>query len=82
MINCPECKWNYPSNTYLSQFMLSGRRFAVVCGICALELGNKLHGIPRTEFLGEQAEEMRQKAVRWRQNNPKYGPPEGTNGQS
>jgi hypothetical protein len=75
MVKCPECRWNYPSNTYVSAMMVNGRYTPPICGICALEMGNRLHGLPRSSFGGEMAEEMRQKAIRWRQNNPKYGPP-------
>ena len=76
MVSCPECKWSYPSNTYVSTMVIGGMPTKPICGICALEVGNRLHGMPRTYFTGEIAEEMRQKAIRWRQNNPKYGPKE------
>lgn len=74
MVNCSECKWNYPANTYVSAMMVNGRYTKPICGICALEMRNRLIGIPHTDFTGEHAEEMRQKAIRWRDNNPKYGP--------
>jgi len=74
MTNCAECKWTYPADTYVSQMMVMGNYTKPICSICALEMSNRLHGIPRTKFLGEMAEEMRQKAIRWRENNPKFGP--------
>lgn len=37
-----------------------------VCAICALEMSNLALGINRTEFQGEIAEQMRQKAIEWR----------------
>ena len=75
MVKCPECKWQYPSNTYVSAMMVNGEYTEPICGICALDMGNRLHGMPRTHFTGEIAEEMRHKAIRWRLNNPDYGPP-------
>jgi hypothetical protein len=74
MVDCPECKWSYPSTTYVSPLVLNGVFTQSICGICALEVSNRLHGIPRTYFTGEMAEEMRQRAIRWRESNPKFGP--------
>jgi len=74
MTKCVDCGWQYPSPIYLSTMMVSGSYTKPICGICALEISNRLHNISRTEFAGEMAELMRQKAISWRENNPKYGP--------
>jgi hypothetical protein len=41
-----------------------------VCGICALEIVNEVHGSKLKQFHGEMAEDSRQRAIRWRQQHP------------
>jgi hypothetical protein len=52
-VKCEECKFNYPKH------LIS----VGICGICALENSNRVHGIKRTKFNGEIAEEMRLGAI-------------------
>jgi hypothetical protein len=64
-MKCEECTVDYPSKL-LSPFSSSEGNRKYVCGICALELSNKIHGIVRTRFDGEHAESLRKQALRWR----------------
>ena len=64
-MKCTECNIDYPSD-YLHDFDSSQGFKPNVCGICALELSNIIHGIKRTKFDGPIAEKMRQKAIKWR----------------
>lgn len=76
-MRCEECKITYPSD-YTAPLVITreGLKSTInVCGICALELTNKLHGLNRTEFGGEVAEEMRQRAVKWRATHNKDAVP-------
>lgn len=75
-MRCAECKWNYPV-TYLAVAHTSKGNTGDICGICALEIGNKVLKIRRTEFTGEIAEEMRQNAIKWREKFPQEAPSEG-----
>ncbi len=43
-----------------------GKIHGIVCGICALEMGNKLMGLDRLKFDGERAEQLRLDAIKWR----------------
>jgi len=64
---CPRCRVEYPSDLLAPFFPpppgLPAQR---VCGICALELTNEVHGTERTEFHGQQSEWMRLDAIAWR----------------
>jgi hypothetical protein len=64
MTKCGNCKIKYPDEL-LSPGMGLGTSDSM-CGICALELSNKMLGINRTEFTGEIAEQMRLDAIEWR----------------
>lgn len=65
MEKCQYCKINYPDG-YLSPLMTS-KGNCLVCGICALELSNKVTGLVRKKFQGETAEDFRQMALRYRE---------------
>lgn len=64
---CTRCRWDYPEDVPLSPVIGSTHR-GDVCGICALEMTNVIHGIKRTRFTGEMAEEFRLLAIKARQN--------------
>lgn len=67
MEKCTKCGIKYPHG--YTQPIMTSQGNAVVCGICALEISNEVLGITRTEFGGEIAEEMRQKAIEYREQN-------------
>jgi len=68
-MRCAECGWKYPES-FLHELFISGNYTEPVCGICALEMSNKMIGINRIMFKGEMAESIRQAAIRWRRNHP------------
>jgi hypothetical protein len=70
---CAECKWKYP-HSILSPLVTSLGETQVICGQCALELTNRIHGIERRKFDGPIAEHMRLLAIKWRKKNSKYAP--------
>ena len=66
MNRCPKCQVDYPDSVPLSP--ITGVVVTQpICGICALEMINELHGIRRSKFRGEMAEFNRQLAVEFRQ---------------
>lgn len=67
--SCAECELDYPKEILASAkaLMIEGS----ICGICALRVKNKIHGTYFKKFHGEKAEEMRQRALEWR--NKRYG---------
>ena len=65
MTQCNACKWEYPDG-YTAPLLTTEGSMAEICGICALEISNKLHGINRKKFDGQRAEEMRQDAIAYR----------------
>lgn len=70
-LKCDECKWEYPShllNTLRTN--VADQNDRALCGICALEISNKIHGVKRIKFDGQVAEYMRQQAVKWRKKHP------------
>ena len=69
MMKCPDCNWTYPEY-FLNELVSNMGTTLPICGICALERTNRLHKIQREKFDGEVAEEMRQRAIRWRKNRP------------
>ena len=69
---CARCGWPYPSD--LLNAMTTGFGTSVVCGICALEIANAVHGTRMTKFHGSGAERMRQRAIQWRANHPASAP--------
>lgn len=66
---CTHCRLPYPDEL-LSDFVTPNGR-ARVCGVCALDLTNALHGTKMKRFHGEGAEFMRQEALEWRRRHPK-----------
>ena len=64
MKKCAKCKIEYPSEILSPMF---GAGIAGdICGICALEISNAIHGINKTNFKGETAEDFRLQAINWR----------------
>lgn len=64
MERCGNCKIEYPSEILSVPFGFGNGK--PLCGICALQLSNELHGDNRTEFNGETAEDFRLAAIEWR----------------
>lgn len=76
-MKCEECKWDYPA--YLLNILrtnVADQNGRAICGICALEIANKIHGIQRKKFGGKVAEYMRVKATKWRKKHPYNAPKE------
>ena len=71
-MKCEECDINYPEG--LVQPFSSSEGNKIVCGICALHLSNKVHGVIRTRFDGKQAEILRMKAAKFRSEHPEVKP--------
>ncbi len=68
-MRCERCNLAYPPDLTTPMFIArnDGSGYtAPVCGICALEISNEIHGDNRTKFTGTQAEALRQKAIKWR----------------
>jgi len=65
MLKCENCKVEYP-NHLVSSFR-TNKKVLNVCGICALELGNIIHGINRLKFDGLMAESLRLQAIEFRE---------------
>lgn len=67
-MKCTQCKWDYPEEI-LSPMCVGDQTVGPLCGICALELSNVIHGEQhgiRTQFDGPAAERCRQLALRYR----------------
>jgi len=64
-MKCGNCKVDYPEEI-LNYLDLNGKLVRDCCGICALELSNKLHGFDRKQFTGEMAERFRMQAIEHR----------------
>ena len=58
---CAKCKEDFPTEI-LSQIIENDEFIMPVCGICALEIINAIHGINLDRFRGEMAEKNRQAA--------------------
>lgn len=75
-MRCAYCKRVYPEELLNPMFLtlkIMGGEVGLtdpVCGICALDITNEIHGDNRTEFRGADAEDMRQRAISWRRRNP------------
>lgn len=65
-MKCDECKFDYPERLLGPLSTSEGNR-AKICGICALELGNRVIGVKRERFTGPNAEKLRQAAIKWRE---------------
>jgi hypothetical protein len=63
MSACEECGRSIPPQ-YLGPLISSAGMKMSVCGICALQLSNIALGIKRRKFHGENAEAMRQAAIK------------------
>lgn len=64
-MKCQECKFKYPVRL-LSWMTDSQGLQGLVCGVCALNLSNAVHGVTRLKFDGEKAEAMRVEAIKHR----------------
>lgn len=64
---CTRCKVAYPDVGYVTNMFTSTHGYLHVCGICALEITNELHGTNMKQFRGEMAEQMRQDCIAYRQ---------------
>jgi len=62
---CSVCTWLYPEEL-VSPIVSSSGDKADVCGICALEISNRVSGVKRKKFDGPQAEGLRLAAIKWR----------------
>jgi hypothetical protein len=71
-MKCSGCDWTYPDG-YVNPFT-SSKGNEQLCGICALDASNELHGTKWKTFNGEMAEDARQDAVAYRKMNPKRRP--------
>jgi len=67
---CSECRLPYPEHL-LQPLMHGGHLTKEVCGICALDLTNEIHGTMLRRFAGPIAEEYRQMALAWRRRHPR-----------
>lgn len=63
---CARCRRQYPDVGYVTDMFTSTQGYLHVCGICALEITNELHGTKMTRFHGEMAEQMRQDCLAYR----------------
>lgn len=75
MFKCEHCKWIYPA--YYINIMrtnLPDIGNPALCGICALDLSNLIHGQNRVRFDGQAADQMRIMAVVWREKHPYDNP--------
>jgi len=64
-MKCAHCKINYPDSVGLSP-VLGNHPTKSICGICALEYINLMHGVQINKFQGEMAEQNRQDAIKYR----------------
>ena len=64
MTKCSNCPYKYPEE--ILSPMMGGGVSGAICGICALEIKNAIHGINDTEFTGETAEYFRLEAIKVR----------------
>lgn len=69
---CDRCKMSYPAELLNSLFVSGSGYTKPLCGICALEVSNEALGVTHTKFDGEMAEDLRQRAIRWRKKMGKH----------
>lgn len=75
MFKCDHCKWVYPSYyVNILRTNLPDIGSPALCGICALDLTNLIHGQNRVKFDGESAEYFRVSAEDWRRKHPYDNP--------
>lgn len=72
MTRCARCKWKYPDEL-VSTFRSSAGN-SELCGICALQASNELHGMNRKKFGGPMAEDFRLDAIEWRRKHTELKP--------
>jgi len=63
-MECDDCKIDYPNG--LVQQLVSSDGEAFICGVCALERINRVHGVTFAKFNGKTAERMRLGALEYR----------------
>jgi len=71
---CPECREDFPEELFWPLSIIDKGRTETLraCPICAREIMNNVHGLPEdTPFLGELANDLYDKAVRWRKGKRK-----------
>ena len=68
-LGCGRCRLPYP-NDMLSPVIGDPFMKVPVCGICALEMINAIHGSHVKQFRGEMAEDFRVRAINWRRKHP------------
>lgn len=68
MKRCGTCGLDYP-NHCVNALVTSQGNF-LLCGTCALEEVNRIHGTQMTRFHGEQAEQARLDSIAWLQSRP------------
>ena len=70
---CTQCRWEYPDE--LLQPLQTGEGvIGQMCGICALAWVNEMHGLKREKFDGENAEDLRLRAIQWRKDHANKRP--------
>ena len=65
MPKCSGCEYEYPKSLLNTLYTDKGI-IPDLCGICALEITNQIHGLNRTKFDGPAAEKARQAAIVFR----------------
>lgn len=60
---CSRCKREYPDVGYITDMFTSDKGYLHVCGICALDITNELHGTRMKRFHGPMAEQMRRDCI-------------------
>lgn len=68
LVACARCSVPYP-DWYLHRF-IGSLVTGDVCGVCALEITNAVHGVKRRSFRGEMANEALWLAREWRRQHP------------
>jgi hypothetical protein len=74
---CAKCKWPFPETLLNPMFVGDGDGTgytAPICGICALEIVNELHGTNLKKFVGAMAESTRKNAIAFREKHPEKNP--------
>ena len=68
LAECVRCAVPYPE-WYLHS-VIGSLVTGAVCGVCALDITNAVHGVKRRSFQGEMANEALELAREWRRKNP------------
>ena len=72
-MRCQSCEWNYPE-LILNSMNVNGEYIQLLCGICALDITNKVHDTKRTKFKTPVAESLRISALEWRKKHSDDAP--------